>query len=745
MILQSLVLQGFKSFGKKVELDFRYPVACIVGPNGSGKSNVVEALRFVLGEQSMKSMRGKAGSDLIFKGGDGVGKVSKALVSITFDNSDRRFTLESEESKITSLDFDAITITREVYIDGTNRYSINGTEVRLRDVITLLSSINIGSSSHHIISQGQADRLLSASLKDRRQMIEDALGLRVYQVRLKQSEQKLEKTLEHMHEVELVRRELAPHLKYLTKQIERIREGEKTREQLATLYREYFFYEERLVTHRLQKEQGEYQKLVEQTTMLQTTQQGSQSPMYIPQIELVERLEQIKKSIETSLHQRRDIERAIAKIEVVIELEEQRQKASIQNPDVVISSDILQGVLDDAVVYITQAESATDIREIRSTLHTLKNTLLAFRQQHIQASEKLDTSSSLAELIVQRDNLQKQEQSIATSIQEFETTRTQIESELVADKDRYFTQERERIIAEQELKTLQVNIAFVKERLLRAENRKSRLDEDIREAVALLGSSLLHYKDEIRQQIEKTDESLEQSRRAIERLKLKVEELGAIGGEEVEREYRDTTDRDAFLAKELADLQESIASLRTLIVDLRHTLEQEFREGVDKINGAFKDYFSSMFGGGNAFLSLVASTSRTKTNDDGEEESNESQNIEHGIDIHVSLPQKKVKDLSMLSGGERSLTSIALLFAMSQVKPPPFLVLDETDAALDEANSHRYGEMLARLSKTSQLIVVTHNRETMSRADVLYGVTLDKDSSSRILSIKFQEAEVYAK
>jgi len=109
------------------------------------------------------------------------------------------------------------------------------------------------------------------------------------------------------------------------------------------------------------------------------------------------------------------------------------------------------------------------------------------------------------------------------------------------------------------------------------------------------------------------------------------------------------------------------------------------------------------------------------------------------------LPQKKVKELTMLSGGERSLTSIALLFAISQVNPPPFLVLDETDAALDEANSRRYGDMIETLAKYSQLVVVTHNRETMSRANVLYGVTLGADGASKLLSIKFDDAAAYAK
>ncbi len=116
-----------------------------------------------------------------------------------------------------------------------------------------------------------------------------------------------------------------------------------------------------------------------------------------------------------------------------------------------------------------------------------------------------------------------------------------------------------------------------------------------------------------------------------------------------------------------------------------------------------------------------------------------------GLDVSVSLPRKKVKGLMMLSGGERALTSIALLFAVSQVNPPPFIILDETDAALDEANSKKYGDMIENLSKHSQLILITHNRETMSRAGVLYGVTMGSDGASRLLSIQFDEAVKVAK
>ena len=144
-------------------MEFESPIVSIVGPNGSGKSNVVEALRFVLGEQSMKSMRGSGGSDLIFKGSKNLPKEVKAQrVTIYFNNSDKIFKLSNEGGENINLNYDVISISREVYSDGLNKYILNGTEVRLKDIHNLLASVNIGSSGHHIISQGEADRILNA-------------------------------------------------------------------------------------------------------------------------------------------------------------------------------------------------------------------------------------------------------------------------------------------------------------------------------------------------------------------------------------------------------------------------------------------------------------------------------------------------------------------------------------------------------------------------------------------------------
>ena len=204
MYLKSIEITGFKSFAKKVELDFNTPISCIVGPNGSGKSNIAESFRFVLGEQSIKSLRGKRGEDLIWNGSTDVSRSGKASVKVTFDNAKR----------FLSLDFDTVTIERAVHRDGINEYFLNGSQVRLKDIIELLAGAHIGSSGHHIISQGEADRILNASIKERKTMIEEALGLKVYQYKKTESLKKLEKTEENIGQVESLRREIAPHLRF---------------------------------------------------------------------------------------------------------------------------------------------------------------------------------------------------------------------------------------------------------------------------------------------------------------------------------------------------------------------------------------------------------------------------------------------------------------------------------------------------------------------------------------------------
>ncbi len=365
-----------------------------------------------------------------------------------------------------------------------------------------------------------------------------------------------------------------------------------------------------------------------------------------------------------------------------------------------------------------------------------------------------------AELESELADIKKEEERVAHAV-------TALRRSIESEKDASREAERELFQAMAKRSDLEVVLAGLRGRedMLRREEEQFKIE--LREAAALVARDVLDYeayvvRDESGEEVSEADMTgeerarQEERRRKLERLKIKLEEIGAGNSAEVLREHRETTERDQFLGRELADLEASSQKLHELIDELTKTLETRFVGGIEKINKEFDRFFKLMFGGGTAVLSVVkekklrrvapsdmlADIEDSPTNDNDDEDD---EDIEEGVDIAISLPHKRIKGLHMLSGGERALTSIALIFAMSQVNPPPFLILDETDAALDEANSKRYGDMIESLSKKSQLILITHNRETMSRAGILYGVTMGADGASKLLSVRFEDALAVAK
>jgi chromosome segregation protein len=758
MQLKRIELTGFKSFAKKTTLSFESAVTAIVGPNGSGKSNVVEAIRFVLGEQSMKSLRGKGGSDLIFKGSKALSSLSRANVAIVFDNKNRAFNISDGNANTINLDFDEIVISREVFSDGRNSYSINGSDVRLKDVLELVASVNIGSSGHHIISQGEADRLLSSSAKDRRGMIEDALGLRVYQYRIRDSERKLEKTGQNMKEVESLRREITPHINFLKKQVEKIEKARELREEVGVLYNTFFSRESAYINLRSEElaklEETHRVELQNIVSLMKEKEEYSKSDTDTGGSELAS-LEGKRREVQLA---KDDLSRKLGRTEGMIEAlnasllinQESHQEESL------VSLSVVETLLFDIEKNEQTIETTSDVNTVRglfkAALHSLREFVNTHKNKTKEDTKKTDTLAKISELENLMDVSKKEIERLVNSEREIDNTLVLLrEKELKKGENR---REAEREYYELKSKHAELlgraNILSLEKDALK--KVETDFDDELREAGVLVGLQATRF-----EVVKLTFESIdvfraeqEDLRRKIERIKIKLEDSGAIGGSDVLKEYDDTVARDQFLRRELDDLAKSSSELSSLITELKATLDVTFKEGIEKINTEFQKFFSLMFGGGSAFLSIVV-LHKPKTKEDDEDgdallDDEEGElHFERGIEINVTLPHKKVRDLHMLSGGERSLTSIALLFAMSQVNPPPFLVLDETDAALDEANSRKYGDMIETLSKSSELIVVTHNRETMSRAGVLYGVTIGADGGSRVLSIKLEEAVKIAK
>lgn len=743
MYLKSLEISGFKSFAKKATLNFTSPISSIVGPNGSGKSNVAEAFRFVLGEQSIKSMRGKRGEDLIFNGGGDGARVNRAGVKVVFDNTKR----------ILNVDFDEVTLERVVHRDSSNEYFINGSAVRLKDIVELLAHAHIGASGHHIISQGEADRILNANIRERREMIEDALGLKIYQYKKAESQRKLEKTEENMKSVESLRREIAPHLKFLKKQVEKVEKVQELREELRRLYKEYFKREETyLKAERSRIAEGK-DPLVAELAQLDIEIAEARRILESSKNRDAKSDELI--SIESSLHKIRMEKDAIMRESGKIEGEISAGKRTIAKEKEKQAKDEFK------TVYLKDVEEVANKINLLETIAEIKQLLFGFISSH---KNKEDTAliaeieRELNELNSKKIELEKSLKNLDESEKiktlEYNELRQKIERE--KDSNRDAEKNVFRIIARQnEVRGVLNGFKTSEDKLVLEEEAFKR---EMQEAYAIVGREAVDYKDLILTDdvggVAGVSRSAQSDRlHSIEKIKIRIEDSGAGNSIDILKEYKEVEERDAFLARELTDLEASKQSLNLLIADLDARIDIEFKEGILKINAQFQNYFALMFGGGNAGLNVIREKRRKKKSDTdisgvlaGDEEAVvEEEEGEEGIEINVNLPRKKVKGLMMLSGGERALTSIALLFAISQVNPPPFIILDETDAALDEANSRKYGDMISNLSEYSQLILITHNRETMSRAGVLYGVTMGGDGASKLLSIQFEEAVKVAK
>ncbi len=719
MRLKSLKISGFKSFNKSTTLGFSNSISAIVGPNGSGKSNVAESIAWVLGEQSVKNLRGKKGEDLIFNGSVSSPKMNKASVSLIFSKTPRRAGQEVSEE---------IVVSRTVYRDGVNEYFMNNTRARLKDIIEFLNKEGSGVVKHHIIRQGEADHILNSSIKERRDLIENALGLKIYKIKKEEAERKLLKTEENIEQVNSLRKEIQPHLRFLKKQVAKANESVELKEELKNICSEYFSWSENWINQSLEKIQVNLTEFNEKI-------EGKEKEIKSFEGE-VKNFEKERERSSTIRNKISDLEREIGRHEGALfqmrkTVENKKEKtlnsqSELGKEEIKIRFSFRE--VENFAKYlekeIERAFGVSDVESIKKILISIKKEArFLFKKpnsnQKEEQKENNETKESLKkmeakykELLVALGDVKKEEEIL------------QKESRKVLDSERQLYKIK---MEASELTNKRNNFKNKKEEFLSKKDFVFKYKSELEKFL----------KEKIKYNQTKTDvgnfseETLERKKIKIERLRIKLEESGGVG-EEMIKEYEEISGRDNFLLKETSDLGESSKSLRVLIKQLEERLDTDFKKGISKINIEFQKFFEAMFNGGKAELRIVKGKAKIVDEDSFQEE---------GVDIKVSLPRKKINSLGMLSGGERALTSIALLFALSQVNPPPFLILDETDAALDESNSRKYAQMLKKLSSKTQLILITHNRETMNIAGILYGVTMGGDGISKLLSIKLEDAE----
>lgn len=726
--LKRLELQGFKSFASKTTIDFVGKVTAIVGPNGSGKSNIIDALRWTLGEREAKQLRGETIENLIFAGTPKRPAVGMARVGLYFDNKNRELPIDAEE----------VVLQRKVDRTGVSEFTINEAEMKLKDILPMLAKAKVGTKGLTMIGQGQGDLVTRSTPEERRAMIEEILGLREFRIKKGQSERRLLTTKINVEKVKATIEELLPHLKFLRRQKhhwERRSEVEKTLEALENQYLVTKYHE----LHLKENETSIPERSLEET--------------YLKKKFVVEKEEQTIKELNTFLDEReknerirkelvqlsdvaQQLERELIRIEMRIEVE----KARGREPKAQTVSEfqsILQKIKEEIETVLKEeniAECKKRMKEWRDKIHIL-----------LQGNERVEKETDkLRELQEQKTKTHAKTEQMKHEIQELrKKEEEQRVREYNASKE--FRERTGQLESHRnELREIERQIRDVKFEREKIQMRKDELkhqwisfgrkEREIENIVSLASHTA-------------RENSNEENTYDMERRMLKLRgELASIG--EIDpgtiKEAEETEKRHEFLARELQDLEEAAKNLEIIIKELEKKIHEDFKKAFATVNNAFKKYFELMFNGGHAKFLLVQKEQSAEAEEQTEEKisaPNEEGELQSGIEIELTIPKKKINNLEMLSGGEKSLVSLAALFALISVSPPPFLVLDEIDAPLDEANAKKFANLVKEFSKKTQFMIITHNRVTMEAADVLYGVTMGDDGVSKILSLKLNEVK----
>ncbi|PIR97703.1 MAG: hypothetical protein COT91_00040 [Candidatus Doudnabacteria bacterium CG10_big_fil_rev_8_21_14_0_10_41_10] len=403
-----------------------------------------------------------------------------------------------------------------------------------------------------------------------------------------------------------------------------------------------------------------------------------------------------------------------------------------------------------------------EVQKQLSKIEVEVSTAKAQKEFYDQELEDLKTELSRVELNIldikgvssgnPMEELVKKEEKLSNDLQKFLNEIFKFDIELKRFLENEMALKKELLEKERELRLKQDNLGKTKDQRGLVLIEKARVDANMETLVLEIEKNLGQGATTKIQTIEdqNIEEGLEQK---IYKLRVQLESIGSVDDLTMQ-EFRETEQRYNYLTSQSADLEKAIKDLKEVVAELEAIIKKQFQNGFEKINSEFSEYFRVLFSGGRANMTLIKEKKAIKPQDEngngngngaenGEEELDEdlpTKEMLTGIDIRVTPPGKKLASISALSGGERALTAIALLMAILSSFPSPFLVLDEVDAALDEANSIRLGKILARLAHQTQFITITHNRETMRQSKALYGVTMGDDGISKVLSIKLEKA-----
>jgi chromosome segregation ATPase len=791
MHLSSITIKGFKSFPERTRLVFSPGVSVVVGPNGCGKSNITDAVLWALGEQSPLTVRGQTMQDMIFAGGEEQSPRRYAEVEVVLDNSDA-FTDPAApgvaDEEAAGSNFSEISIKRRLERNGDGEYRLNGARCRLVDVIEVLADANLGREMHSVISQGRVEEIVHSKPRDRRLLVEEAAGLGKHRKRRRRAQLKLERTQDNLDRALDVEREARSRLRPLKRQAQAADIQARFEREAGELRALLLADELRAQSSQLDGAERDAANAREERQRVEAEQAKVGTRRREIEGRLAERDRERtavwgRLTALRAAHERLSVRgEALAgrRAELAADLERRRAAlgALADEPgptggagdDPVASGlerissalEVAGNALERARAMESANERATEVARVREASERAASA--ARRVEELLGRRRQDSLesriSAVAELLERLNVLLEATAEARDAVGEYAAA---LERRMLDERDTDDVTAQLRACSQAEAE-LQARLRAMGDSVTEAEVRATHL-RDRRDEAA---TELAQIARQLGREIEPATEALSQeehdeAERKLERLARRREALGPVNPL-AEQEYSDALAHVNQLEEQRQDLESALAELEGLIRDTDRKIQSAFEETFQATERNFEELIEHLFPGGRGRLRLVseqaprlvlggeaddepaqggqpgrdpAAPGREAEDAAGIDEdasAEDSAGVYEGVEIEVTPAGKATRRLSLLSGGEKALVALAFVFAVFLARPSPFYILDEVEAALDDANIDRFLQLVRRFSGRAQFVIVTHQKRTMDAADVLYGVSMGKGGVTKVIS-----------
>jgi len=794
MKFKRLELNGFKSFVEKTSVLIENGLTGIVGPNGCGKSNIVESIRWCMGETSAKSMRGSGMEDVIFSGTANKASKNIAEVSLTLDNSDKDGPTQFKE-------LDLVNVKRRIEKDKGSRYFINEKEMRARDIQTLFADLSTGAHSPSMISQGRIGALVTAKPTDRRSILEEAAGISGLHVRRHESELRLNSAENNLRKADDLRRQQEKQLDNLKKQAIEASKYRSISEEIKKIEAGLYYIKlkeiekeistTKVSTDESDKEIGELTNIINEKNNLLDKANLKLKPLRDKNMEILSKLQRLNlesQNLEDDEKRIKTDKDRLQKSQSTLADDIEREKNIIleaMSNEKRLKEEKNELIEIDSKYYDTEKRSTEDLNvtknKLTSEIDKVKELVNAHKND--EAIAALDNFKTIIE--VYADSYSKNQNIKNESIKRKERIGA-IDTEIESWKNLKFNSEKmtkelnERINKVksdlENIEKLPEQLAIKKGQLMQnttdTESKKQELSDELsaaeveyqeinkelkiverkmmsaRENKARSGATLEGLENRKKDLINtlKIDLNVDEKNllessdiKNIEDLPNVIEQEDRLDAKKNERERLGSVNLRAdqeteHYKVEIKKMEKDREDLVSAIAKLRSSINELNQRGRERLLEAFEKVnrkFNDVYT--KLFSGGTAKLELVESDDP----------LEAGLEMLVSPPGKRLQSITLLSGGEQALTALSLIFAVFLTSPSPICVLDEVDAPLDDANVTRFCSLLDELTKITEtkFIIITHHALTMSKMDRLYGVTMPEKGISQLVSVDLQKAE----